>query len=100
MSHFSTVSAGTTMQQERVMTGVNLNHWDAKMTTAQGFLAHLRDSSRARMFCRQVIRQLIEAKEAQSVLEAGFGGLNEIIALTPVFDANRRVRYSGTDWTL
>jgi len=81
------------------MSQINVNHWDLHHDTGAGFLEHLRDSSRARVFCRQVITQLVEAKEARSVLEVGVGGLNEIISLDAMFQANPNVRYAGTDWT-
>lgn len=81
------------------MSQINVNHWDLTADTGTGFLDHLRNSSRARVFCRQIITQLIQAKEAKSILEVGVGGLNEIISLDPMLQENPSVRYAGTDWT-
>jgi hypothetical protein len=81
------------------MPQTNVNHWDLKHPTGEGFLHHLRDSSRARVFCREVIQQLIEGGAARSILEIGIGGCNEIIALDPFLREWPDVRYSGTDWT-
>ncbi len=81
------------------MSLVNVNHWDLTANTGQDFLSHLRNASRARAFCREVIMQLTTAGEAKSVLEVGVGGLNEIISLDPFFSTQPNVRYAGTDWT-
>jgi SAM-dependent methyltransferase len=80
------------------MSEPTLNYWDG-MQTGQDFLAHLRHSSRARRFCRNTIRQMVDRAEASSILEVGFGGLNEVIAMQPLLDRHPEVRYSGIDWT-
>lgn len=81
------------------MSLINVNHWDIHHPTGEGFLDHLRNSSQARVFCRQLIAQLVDAGEAASVLEVGVGGLNEIISLDDFFSSRPKVRYIGTDWT-
>lgn len=80
------------------MTEAPINHWDAYQT-GEGFLSYLRDSSHARNYCRDQIKHLISTNQAQSLLEVGVGGRNEINCLAEFFRKYPSFRYTGTDWT-
>lgn len=67
------------------------SRWEPKM------LMRLRHRSRAREYCRRRIRTEVEQLKVKSILEVGFGGLNERIALQPLIDEYPALKYIGLD---
>lgn len=64
----------------------------------ENYLAHLRDTSLARAWCREFIEQECTMNGCHSILEIGVGGLNERIALDEFLKRSPHVGYIGTDW--
>ena len=79
------------------MHSADRNYWNS-VSTNEDFLSYLRNTSKARNFCRSNIKNLIELQEISSITEIGFGGLNEFISLNETFK-NNGTRYTGLDWT-
>lgn len=61
----------------------------------QGYLRHLRRRSGARIFCRNMISELIMSRGIRSLMDVGFGGGNERIMLDDFVKATPKFRWVG-----